>query len=753
MQPGLAVKASEPIYAHSPNSSGQWHELRNHLMGTADLAHRFAEPFGGAEFARRAGLLHDVGKCSCLFSGYLAACASDGDASAKTRFHNRDHKTAGAITASRADPRWGTFAALAILGHHGGMPDLQEARARLEEAERDPTMAETLQRAAEYLGHAVMDSPISVPPWLDDRPADKADQEAHLRDVEMFVRMSFSALVDADWLDTERHFQPSVAARRGGDVSFELLSQRCQQYRRHLLETVADTPVNRARREIYESLMETVERPPGLYQLSAPTGAGKTLLGLEWGVRHASEHGLRRLVTAVPFITVTDQVAQVYRSVLEENSTGHSNPVVLEHHSQVAEGGWWQRLGAENWDAPVVVTTTVRLFESLFSNRPSDCRRLHRLARSVIVLDEVQALPLEMLEPIVDALRVLVERFGATVVLMTATQPTLERVRSSGGVAAEALITPRPEWDKTFSRTNRRVLPTRLTVSQLADGVGDLGQFLCVLNSIGNAEELTRELVNRKVEDLFHLSTRLRPADRRERLGRIRERLAAGEQCRVVSTQLVEAGVDLDFPVVYRAMAPLPSLVQADGRCNRNGLGTEKGRTVVFDLDGGKAPAGDYYRIGTLHTRVLLDEREAHPWSEEGVREWYRRLLDDGLVRTDARGVQALRAHLRFRSVAEAFTMIDEDTRSVVVPWPSDDDRAAEVDQVLSHLARGEPVDHRSYRILQDATVSLRPRMLEGAVAEGLAESVTPMLYKWTGAYDELLGLQVAPLGPEDLIS
>ena len=206
--------------------------------------------------------------------------------------------------------------------------------------------------------------------------------------------------------------------------------------------------------------METVERPPGLYQLSAPTGSGKTLLGLEWGVRHAARNGLRRLVTAVPFITVTDQVAQVYRSVLEEHSTGRSTPVVLEHHSQVAEGGWWQRLAAENWDAPVVVTTTVRLFKSLFSNRPSNCRRLHRLARSVIVLDEVQALPLEMLEPIVDALRVLVEHFGATVVLMTATQPTLERVRSSGGVAAEPLLASRAEWEATFSRTDRQLLPT-----------------------------------------------------------------------------------------------------------------------------------------------------------------------------------------------------------------------------------------------------------------------------------------------------
>jgi CRISPR-associated endonuclease/helicase Cas3 len=721
-------------------------------MGTADLAHKFAESFGGAEFARSLGLLHDVGKCSCVFAAYLAACASDGDDRAKTRFHSRDHKTAGAVTASKADPRWGTLAALTIIGHHGGMPDLQEARARLDEAGRDPTMAETLRRAAEYLGPGVMGSPISVPSWLNDRPVGKEAQEAHLRDVEMFVRMAFSALVDADWLDTERHFQPPAAARRGGDVSLDLLDRRCQQYRTQLLKRVSDSPVNQARREIYESLMETVERPPGLYQLSAPTGSGKTLLGLEWGVRHAARNGLRRLVTAVPFITVTDQVAEVYRSVLEEHSTGRSTPVVLEHHSQVAEGGWWQRLAAENWDAPVVVTTTVRLFESLFSNRPSDCRRLHRLARSVIVLDEVQALPLEMLEPIVDALRVLVERFGATVVLMTATQPTLERVRSSGGVAAEPLLASRAEWDATFSRTDRQLLPTALTTLQLASELDHLGQFLCVLNSIGDAEDVTRELVSRGAEHLFHLSTRLRPADRRERFRRIRARLAAGEPCQVVSTQLVEAGVDLDFPVVYRTMAPLPSLVQADGRCNRDGLGSSKGRTVVFDLDGGKAPSGAYYRIGTLHTRVLLDENTFDPWAEDGVREWYRRLLDDGLVPTDAHGVQALRTHLRYRSVSEAFTMIDEDTRSVVIPWPSGDERAAAVDEVLARLARGEPVDHRRYRALQDATVSLRPRMLERAVAEGLAESVTPVLYKWTGAYDELLGLQVAPLGPQDLI-
>jgi CRISPR-associated endonuclease/helicase Cas3 len=744
----LAVAAMKPansnrvmLHAHTPNGDGTWHKLSDHLLGTATLAGEFAQPFGGGAFSKCLGLLHDVGKSSCVFSSYLDACAAEGDEIAKARYPHRDHKAAGALTASRIDDRWGVFAALAILGHHGGMPDLQEARGRLEVASQDATVEDALQRAARYLEPDLLSPSITVPRWLEERPSGDEAQRAHARDVEMFVRMAFSSLVDADWLDTESHFDSKRAGARAAGRDLASLLDRCDRYRSALVDQAADTAVNRVRGEIYEATMETAGWEPGLYQLSAPTGAGKTLLGLEWGLRHAHRHSFQRLITAVPFISVTDQVADVYRSVLEDSTT----PVVLEHHSQVVDGKWWQRLAAENWDAPVVVTTTVRLFESLFSNRPSDCRRLHRLARSVIVLDEVQALPLEMIEPIVDALHALVTRFGATVVLMTATQPTLERVRSSRGEPAVPLLEYKPEWDAVFARTERRVASTTLTVDQLTERLGKYDQFLCVMNSIPDAEAVTRSLVADGDADILHLSTRLRPADRRERLRSIRELLGDGRPCRVVSTQLVEAGVDLDFPVVYRAMAPLPSLVQADGRCNRHGLLPGKGETVVFDLVNAKLPTGSYYRVGTPLTRVLLASRDLDAWSLDGIRTWYERLFEDGMVTTDKSAVQEKRDAFSYRAVADAFKMIDDDTYSVVVPWPPSDSRAGPVDKVLSRLADGDPVGPGDYRVLQDATITLGTWRLRAAVSLELAKAITPNLYMWKGEYDMTLGLQMPP--------
>ncbi len=742
---GCAGDTASRCYAHSPNTSGAWHQLRDHLVGTAQLAAEFAAPFDGTGFASAIALLHDVGKASCVFSDYLRMCASDGSDAAKAAFPVRGHKTAGALLASSLHDHWGYLAATAILGHHGGMPNLHEVLEQVRDSYADSKIADTLYRAERLLPQEMLKPVLSVPAWVENHPSKREEQPAHARDVEMFLRLCFSALVDADWLDTERHFQPaSSASRRHGTL--EGLIERFAAYRRGAFGGAPESDVNRVRSEIRNELMATVQIEPGLYQLSAPTGAGKTLLGLEWALRHASTHGQRRIVTAVPFISVTDQVAAVYRSALDKKDS----PVVLEHHSQVADGEWAQRLAAENWDSPVVVTTTVRLFESLFSNRPSDCRRLHRLARSVIILDEVQALPVELLDPIIDSLRVFVDRFGATVVLMTATQPALEHLPSTGGRPAERLIRSAPEQESCFSRTRKRVL--KASTEQIAEDLAHHERFLCVLNTVGDAEHMARLLDEQGVRGLQFLSSRLRPADRRERIEWIRQRLHDGLPCRVVSTQLVEAGVDLDFPTVYRAFAPLPSLVQADGRCNRNGLLDGMGETVVFEFPDSKQPTGAYYTHGTVVTKTLLYVDSPSAWTEEGIAEWYRRLFQDGLVTTDKKCIQYLRSRFQYREVAKAFRMIDEDTVPVVVPWATSDPRAMPVLSVLTRISAGEPVGISAYRILQDVTVSLPRRIAEAALSDGTAEAVTPMLYRWNGEYDELLGLQNRQADAKELI-
>jgi CRISPR-associated endonuclease/helicase Cas3 len=488
---------------------------------------------------------------------------------------------------------------------------------------------------------------------------------------------------------------------------------------------------------MYDEVVARASRPPGMYQLAAPTGAGKTQMGLGWALAHAEANGLRRVVTAVPYITVTDQVASDYRRLLDG-----PDRVVVEHHSQVTGDDGWARWACENWDAPVVVTTTVRLFESLFAATPSSCRRLHRLTGSVIIVDEVQAIPVEVLEPVLDALRALVERFGATVLLMTATQPTLEHVRPTRGRPPEDLLAGADRWSAAFDRTQIQQLERKVTRADVATMIAEHRQCLCITNTIADAREVTRATGN---PDVLHLSTMLRPADRRARIGDIRRRLDAGSDCQVISTQLIEAGVDLDFPVVLRAVAPLPSLVQADGRCNRNGRQPSPGQTIVFDLaDGSRPPPGSYFTHGTVATRVMLATPERDLRASATIAEWYRRFLTDPAVTLDARNVQRARSRFRYQTTADRFRMIDDDTVSVAVPWPADDRRALEVDDLLERLANQAHIHLREARALQDVTVSLRLDLAEQALAAGLAERISDHLLVWRGDYHPQVGLVLA---------
>lgn len=733
------------VLAHTPNGHGEWHLLVDHLRGTADRAAAFAESFDAAELGRIAGWLHDAGKCSTVFGEYLQACHAAGDKAAKKAFPSRDHKIAGAVRAAALDRALGPLLAATIVGHHGGMRDLAEVRARLQASTASSAVEETLARFDAEIGKPPFPLRAVGPDWTARPPQDTAEREAYRRDVEMLWRLVFSALVDADFLDTEAHFDIDKGRLRGGDRALAGLMERFHAHRRQQITGAPDTPVNRARAEMFSAVLARAGDQPGLYSLAAPTGAGKTQMGLGWALGHAEANGLRRVVTAVPFITVTDQVAGVYRDLLE----GDGDHVVLEHHSQVVGDDRAQKLASENWDAPVVVTTTVRLFESLFSNRTSDCRRLHRLARSVIVLDEAQAIPAEVLEPVIDGLRCLVDRFGSSVLIMTATPPALEHVRVTLGRPADPLLPSEDRWVIPFRRTTISDWGT-LDHEAVGELVARHRQCLCVVNTITDARAITRAAG----PDVLHLSTRLRPADRRSRLGEIRQRLTEGHACRVVSTQLIEAGVDLDFPVVLRALAPLPSLTQADGRCNRNGLlPPGSGTTIVFDLDGGKAPPGAYYGAGARHTKVMLARPGTDVRQPEAIAEWYRLFLTDVGVSLDSRGVQQLRAALRYEATARAFRMIDDDRVSVAVPWPKDHPEAAAVCSVLDRLAAKEPVGRADARALQAVTVAIPRWHASRAETVGLARRVTEHLLECDdlGSYDDNLGLTFSP-GPMEVL-
>lgn len=738
-------------YAHSRNENGKRHDLREHLEAVARLAEEYAGPFGGGSFARWAGLLHDIGKANPAFQRYLEACERE-----PTRRHKTvDHKGAGSLAAFEI------FEGLAFLidGHHGGLPDKSALKTKRKELRQREETRETLAVArADGLVPATTGA-------LQDMLPQFAAQDAF--SYEFFLRMAFSALVDADHLDTERHFSPARGSEREGMPDIALLHERLQA-EQAALSGRKDDPVNRVRDEVYRACISAAREAPGFFRLTVPTGGGKTRSGLAFALAHALGHGLRRVVVAVPFLTITDQTADVYRGVLGSGSA------VLEDHSgamsrEDSDGSMdaeatWRRLAAQTWDAPVIVTTTVQLFESLLGRSTGSCRKLHRLARSVIILDEVQTLPPTLLEPILSVLQELVDNYGTTVVFCTATQPAFARAPGFARLQDVREIVPDPERHFRALERVRYEWPAideeAWTWDQVAEAMRDEPRALTIVNTKAQALALLDALND---PEAFHLSTLLCGAHRRDVLALIRQRLAHGEQCHVVSTQVVEAGVDIDFPMVLRALGPLDRIVQAAGRCNREGL-LELGRVVVFRPEDESVPPGAY-RTATNVTEGLL---------RGGLPDMNDPALFDAffgslfpLVDLDANGVQPLRKQFEFEKVARAFRLIDDDTVSVVVPYvgmPELDDAGlstgidhqdrvrrliAELEQPAT--AQGLGAARAMFARAQPYVVALRRRHAEQMMKEGLLTELRGGLWRWHGGYDQVRGL-VGAKNPEELV-
>lgn len=569
------------------------------------------------------------------------------------------------------------------------------------------------------------------------------------KSAELFLRLVFSALVDADYLDTEQHFRAELASVRGTSTSMAELWGRLERDQRQFLDSGND-PVSRTRREVYEACVTAAELRPGLFRLTVPTGGGKTRSAMAFALRHALRHGHQRVIVAVPFITITEQTAEVYRGIFGADS-------VLEHHSATERSDLqsedfhrqqvFARLAAENWDAPVIVTTTVQLFESLFANRTSACRKLHRLARSVIILDEAQALPSHLLRPILDALRDLCTHYSATVVISTATQPAFEAIPEFAAVPATEII---PEPARHF-RTLKRVsyewrTDPALDWSEVADMMRGGSQALAVVNTKKDAMALLDAMDD---PEALHLSTLLCGAHRREVIEEVKRQLKAGKPCRLVSTQVVEAGVDIDFPVVLRAMGPLDAIIQSAGRCNREGLMPEKGRVIVFRPADGGMPMGAY-RAGVGVTGALIGKGNLDPDDPEVSRAYFQMLFES--VETDREGIQRLREALNYPEVARRFRMIDDETESVVITTYGSEEQWRRVRGLVEELRQGAPEARFIYRKLQPYLVSLRSREAEKYRRDGFIAEVTTGVGEWQGAYDPVRGLVARDLDPDDLV-
>ena len=657
------------------SQDGRRQTVLEHLDGTAELCAGFAAAFRAEDQGRLTGLAHDLGKYSAAFQRRL-------NGGAKV-----DHATAGAAECGKLNQ---LSAAFAVAGHHGGLPDGGGQGDHYE----DNTLCGRMKKAA--LGKL---EPYEA--WRQEiqLPVIHRKEFPNFLEEIFFTRMLYSCLVDADFLDTETFMAGKVQERGGGDP-IEVLGDKLQAHVSGWFPP--KTELNRERCAMLERCMEQGERqPPGLYTLTIPTGGGKTTASLAFALCHARTHGLRRLIYVIPYTSIIEQNAQVFRDILgDENVLEHHSGVLYDIEDEAGPENARLARATENWDMPVVVTTAVQFFESLFANRSSQCRKLHNLAQSVIIFDEAQMLPVPYLRPCVYAISQLVKDYGASAVLCTATQPALDGIFREflPDKPAVELCPSEAIHQEVFQRVTFR-REGKLSWEAVAERISGQKQALCVVNSRKSAQAVYALLVK---EGAFHLSTLMYPAHRKAVLTEIRARLRDSLPCRVVSTSLIEAGVDVDFPAVFREEAGLDSILQAAGRCNREGK-RPAGESIVtiFQSD---APSPSLFEIPVAAGRQALSRCD-RPDSPEAIRCYFQELLDlKGPEALDQKNILTVmeREFMPFRRIAERFHLIDSETKTVYIPLGEGED-------LVRRLRSGER-SRELFRALGQYGVSVYPQ-------------------------------------------
>ncbi|MGW2197532.1 CRISPR-associated helicase Cas3' [Streptosporangium sp. NPDC001682] len=726
-----------PIWAHTlSTTSGQRHRLEEHLRSVAWWAAEFAEPFGAGQPARWLGLTHDFGKAAPGWQQRLL------EVEGTDQPVGIDHRAAGTrFLVERLD--FDAFA-LPVYGHHGGLQHPGE----MENFLASPPLDIAHER------QAIQRLQSLLPELRDPTPPIWPSSASDLLGGEMLTRMLFSALVDADHLDTQVHF----GKRRQHvttPVSVAQLLDRFEDGLKAKLKKrkASPSPVDPLRIEVYEACVAAARLAPGFFKLAAPTGLGKTISSAGFALHHMVARGLRRVIVAVPFISITEQNAAEYRELL---SSTPRDPVVLEHHSSVTldgAGSRWQRLAAENWDAPFIVTTTVQLLQSLHDRRPWAMRKLHRLANSVIVLDEIQALPVHLLIPILTILRQLVDHFGVTVLLSSATQPEFWEMPPLREARPVEILPNPTELQQRLRRLRpmryRWLTAPRPTLEQVAQKATQepQKQVLIVVNTVDHARKVYQAVCKGQPDPaaVQHLSTRMCPAHRQAVLKNVTAILKQKpvQPLYLVSTQLIEAGVDLDFPVVYRAMAPAESILQAAGRANREGLRAEGGLVVIFDPVEQAMPSS--YGLPVAETRRLFGSEKSDPDDLPTLACYFRSYygtLPDKAMGAD---ILAARESWNFPVVTENFRMIDDDTVPVVVRYenPKADTAADPIDTWLQSLRRDPGRGHVWLRRLQPYTISLPKSLAAKPHVASLLRPVIGDLHEWAGNYDLNTGIVI----------
>lgn len=726
---------------------GAWveHALEDHLRDVGELAAGFAAEFSAEDWSRLAGVWHDLGKFSSEFQTYIRKVSGYDRANAHIEdgaAGRVDHSTAGAIHAIRQFDKRGRILAYLIAGHHAGLPDW--------DASETGGKALSIRIGAEQ-NHLLDRIPANaIPPeiFAQSMPTNKPRGGAD--GLHLWLRMLFSCLIDADRLDTESFMDGA----RSKYVDLVDLTIGFDKYMAAISAKADHTPVNTIRAEILRQCVEKATRAPGLFSLTVPTGGGKTLSSMAFALNHAKSHNKKRIIYVIPHTSIIEQTAGIFRDIFGSN--------VVEHHANLDSDKHNARshLATENWDAPIIVTTNVQFFESLFAARTSRCRKLHNIVNSVVVLDEAQLLPPEFLQPIADAMNQLAAHYGVTFMLSTATQPALGSFQSFGNKPFRGLdnvceIINDP--DNLYRRLERVKVSvpadfqTPRDWGSLTDELLTHPSVLCIVGRRDDARELYRLMMaNENGKYTLHLSA-LMCGEHRSRIIRyIKWRLKKNKPLRVISTQLVEAGVDVDFPVVYRALAGLDSIAQAAGRCNREGKLNEQGKVIVF-VPPKPAPAG-LLRQAAQITVSLLTDNTKNVLHRELAKTFFEHLyvrapsLDKhcihDLLTRDAQDCQ-----IQFRTAGEKFKLIDDSAyQTILVNYRKSP-------ALLKNLASIGP-KRDLMRKLQRYAVNVPKPLFAQLEKQGDVCEIWPGIYAQVGnkLYDKSLGVVIdGNIAPDDL--
>lgn len=713
----IDVTEDDKYLAHSENEKNEVHLLNEHLSGAAKLMDVFAGNIEYKSIFRATGLLHDFGKYQPAFQKYLKVGGRRGSV---------PHACWGAGLSKKFSQ---IEAAFAIDGHHKGLPDKGDLISDLYEFD-EPEHPLFNSIRTEFF----KENPI--------KEADLIYSDTGLRgtDKELFIRMLFSALTDADWLDTERHFNNAISEKRRTKVfDAEYLLEKLEN---ELIGKSKDGYINTLRNKVRNYAISKAQSATGFYSMILPTGMGKTLTSVNWALHHAKHNNLKRIIIVLPFISIIDQTAKELKRIFGEKW-------VLEHHSNfnedeednkeiadesIQDESHTRRLATENWDYPIIVTTSVQFFESLFGNKPSRCRKVHNIAQSVVIFDEVQTLPKELVLPTLSMLKNVQKVMGSSFLFCTATEPAFEKSDGFNGIEnIQSLVeNPKEVFDATRRVEYLAVDDYKpVSIEELSEKVLMEGNSsLCIFNTKKQALLFFNAIKKNADYQTFHLSTSMFPAHRKEVIGKIRDCLGNKKRILVSSTQLIEAGVDFDFPCVFREIAPLESIIQSAGRCNREGKMPEAGNVFIFAIDGAEAPNKQYRSLAEF-ANSLYKNNEALLYEHDFFGEYYRKVFRL-FIPEDIKNIEKSRLGFNFKTVAGAYHLIENTTTPIFILCDESSD--------LYERIRYKPFLSRDdYRAMQQYSVQVYENFIKDNI--GKIGKEPQGYWKWYGIYDKDYGI------------